>query len=384
MGLGSHSPLTGTQLQTAPSEFKSPLPTTAFHDPPMSLSEVAQSSRQDSPMTLFLNSTSGMNSYWGGDNTMSSSFESDPFDFSRMDFSSIESSDSGPLFRNATSYAPTSTPLQLAPPTSAPLTLATADGFQAMPSNGAYYAPPPTSTPLQSALNANSGYAANCAPPTSTPLQSTSPTSAPLTSTTADGFQEMPPNGAYMPPSSTALQSALNANSGYAANYAPPTSTPLQSTSPTSAPLTSTTADGFQEMPPNGAYMPPSSTALQSALNPNSSYATSYVPPTLTALQSAPPTSTPLSSTTAVNSATNTVMLPTGNPTKGTNEEGDNSKKRKSYEERNAHCILPEGVRHARKGRRMEGAEDENNTAPKKRNTNANANKKGKGNKGKK
>ena len=327
MGLGSHSPLTGTQLQTAPSEFKSPLPTTAFHDPPMSLSEVAQSSRQDSPMTLFLNSTSGMNSYWGGDNTMSSSFESDPFDFSRMDFSSIESSDSGPLFRNATSYAPTSTPLQLAPPTSAPLTLATADGFQAMPSNGAYYAPPPTSTPLQS---------------------------------------------------------ALNANSGYAANYAPPTSTPLQSTSPTSAPLTSTTADGFQEMPPNGAYMPPSSTALQSALNPNSSYATSYVPPTLTALQSAPPTSTPLSSTTAVNSATNTVMLPTGNPTKGTNEEGDNSKKRKSYEERNAHCILPEGVRRARKGRRMEGAEDENNTAPKKRNTNANANKKGKGNKGKK
>ena len=75
-------------------------------------------------------------------------------------------------------------------------------------------------------------------------------------------------------------------------------------------------------------------------------------------------------------------MLPTGNPTEGTNEEGGNSKKRKSYEERNAHCILPEGVRRARKGRRMEGAEDENNSAPKKRNTNAN--KKGKGNKGKK
>ena len=341
-------------------------------------------------MTLFLNSTSGMNSYWGGDNTVTSS--PDPLDFSRMDFSSLESSNSGPPFRidqdhtsgtnlnsgYTASYAPTLT--QSAPPTSAPLTSTTTDGFQAMPPNGAYV--PPTSTALQSALNLNRGYTTSCAP-MSTPLQSAPPTSAPLTSATADGFQAMPSNGAYyVPPTSTPLQSALNPNSGYVANYTPPTSTPLQSAPPTSAPLMSTTADGFQAMPPNGAYVPPSSTALQSALNPNSGYATSYAPPTLTALQSAPPTSMPLSSTTAVNNATNTVMLPTGNPTEGTNEEGGNSKKRKSYEERNAHCILPEGVRRARKGRRMEGAEDENNSAPKKRNTNAN--KKGKGNKGKK
>ena len=63
------------------------------------------------------------------------------------------------------------------------------------------------------------------------------------------------------------------------------------------------------------------------------------------------------------------------------NKEGDDiSKKHKSYEEQNAHCILPEGSRRARKGRHIEGAEDENTAGPKKRN--ANVNKKGK--KGKK
>ena len=379
MGLGSHSPLTGTQLQTAPSEFKSPLPTTTFHDPPMSLSEVARSSRQDSPMTMFLDSTSGMNSYWAGDNTLSSSFgSSDRFDFSRMDFSSLNSSDSGPPFKiDTASYAPTLT--QSTPPTSASLMSTTADGFQAMPPNVTYV--PPTSTALQSALDPNSGYFTRYAPMLTslqTALNSNSgyatsyaPTSTPLQSA-------MPSNVAcYAPPTSTPLQSALNPNSGYAANCAPPMSTPLQLAPPTPAPLMSTTADGFQAIPPNGAYVPPSSTAQQS--DPNGGYATSHAPPTLTA----PPTSTPLSTTTAVNSATNTVMLPTGNPTKGMNEgmkEGEViSKKRKSYEERNAHCILPNGVRRARKGRRMEGAEDENTAAPKKRNTNAN--KKGKGKK---
>ena len=41
-------------------------------------------------------------------------------------------------------------------------------------------------------------------------------------------------------------------------------------------------------------------------------------------------------------------------------DRNDKSKKRKSYEEQNAHCILPEGSRRAHKGHRIEGAEDEN------------------------
>jgi hypothetical protein len=80
----------------------------------------------------------------------------------------------------------------------------------------------------------------------------------------------------------------------------------------------------------------------------------------------------------ALGTATNT--LPSG--TCGTTKEDDKSKKRKSYEEQNAHCILPDGSRRPRKSRRIEGAEDENMAGPKKRD--ANANKKGKGSKGKK
>lgn len=61
--------------------------------------------------------------------------------------------------------------------------------------------------------------------------------------------------------------------------------------------------------------------------------------------------------------------------------EDDKSKKRKTYEEQNAHCILPDGSRRERKkGRRTEAAGDENASGPKKRNVN----KKGKGSKGKK
>lgn len=59
-------------------------------------------------------------------------------------------------------------------------------------------------------------------------------------------------------------------------------------------------------------------------------------------------------------------------------EENDKSKKRKTYEEQNSHCILPDGSQRIRKSRRTEGAEDDN-TGPKKRN----ASKKGKA-KGKK
>ena len=63
-------------------------------------------------------------------------------------------------------------------------------------------------------------------------------------------------------------------------------------------------------------------------------------------------------------------------------EGGDNSKKHKSYEERNAHCILPEGSNHACNGRRIEGTENENIAGPKKQSMKVN--KKGKGSKGKK
>ena len=61
-------------------------------------------------------------------------------------------------------------------------------------------------------------------------------------------------------------------------------------------------------------------------------------------------------------------------------EEEDKSKKRKTYEEQNSHCILPEGSRRQRKKRRTEDAVDGNTSGPKKRN----ANKKGKGSKEKK
>ena len=57
-----------------------------------------------------------------------------------------------------------------------------------------------------------------------------------------------------------------------------------------------------------------------------------------------------------------------------------NLKKCKTYEEQNTHCILPEGLRHARKkGHHTEGAEGENTAGPKK----ANAKQKGRGKKGK-
>ena len=89
----------------------------------------------------------------------------------------------------------------------------------------------------------------------------------------------------------------------------------------------------------------------------------------------------------ALSTATNTLPSDVTDGTSGTfgtpgTAKEDRSKKRKSYEERNAHCILPDGSRRPRKSRRIEGAEDENMAGPKKRNTNAN--KKGKVSKGKK
>jgi hypothetical protein len=149
---------------------------------------------------------------------------------------------------------------------------------------------------------------------------------------------------------------------------------PIAPTLPTSAPPTSTTADGF---------IPANSTSIHSMSNNTmDSHLRSAIP------TSAPPTSTtadgfiPANSTgLALNTATNTLCVTDG--TDGTRKEGDDdSKKRKSYEERNAHRILPEGSRRSRKSRRIEGAEDENKAGPKKRN--ANVNKKGKGSKGKK
>jgi hypothetical protein len=59
-------------------------------------------------------------------------------------------------------------------------------------------------------------------------------------------------------------------------------------------------------------------------------------------------------------SATNHLILPNTVMDTMLTDGDAKSKKRKSYEEQNAHCILPEGSRRARKGRRIEGAEDEN------------------------
>ena len=101
---------------------------------------------------------------------------------------------------------------------------------------------------------------------------------------------------------------------------------------------------------------------------------------------SAPPTSTTTDGFILVNStglalvaATNKLHVTDG--MEGT-EGGDNSKKHKSYEEQNAHSILPEGSHCTCKGCHIEGAENENVTGPKKQSMNAN--KKGKGSKGKK
>ena len=51
----------------------------------------------------------------------------------------------------------------------------------------------------------------------------------------------------------------------------------------------------------------------------------------------------------------NTVMLPSDITNKTTSKEGDNSKKCKSYEEQNVHCILPEGAHRAHKVPHIEG-----------------------------
>jgi hypothetical protein len=68
-----------------------------------------------------------------------------------------------------------------------------------------------------------------------------------------------------------------------------------------------------------------------------------------------------------LNTATNT-MSSSGAANGTSDQEEDRLKKRKTYEEQNAHCILPEGSRRSRKSRRIEGAEDENAPGPKKRN----------------
>ena len=235
-----------------------------FHDSAMLQKEVAQHPRAESPMTYFLNSTSRLDSYnWGGENTSVSFNPSNPFDL----FSSVPSSDSGPLFEMDQQWK-TSTNLN---------------------------------TSGTSLLD---------------PIAPTLPTSIHLSNTTALGSALLPP----APPTSRTADGFIPVNSTSMSNN-------------TDSPPTSTTADGFK---------PVNNTEL------------------------------------ALNTATNTLHVTDGND--GTSEEGvDNSKKRKSYEERNAHCILPEGSRRARKGRCIEGAEDENTGGPKKRN--ANVNKKGKGRK---
>jgi hypothetical protein len=90
------------------------------------------------------------------------------------------------------------------------------------------------------------------------------------------------------------------------------------------------------------------------------------------------------STSTLQNNVTTTTFIPAPtlipNATDGLSriqEQEDRSKKRKTYEEQNSHCILPEGSRRQRKIRRTEDAEDGHTSGPKKRN----ANKKGKGKK---
>jgi hypothetical protein len=75
----------------------------------------------------------------------------------------------------------------------------------------------------------------------------------------------------------------------------------------------------------------------------------------------------PNSAYSTLNAATNTMQSGEIGGTGG-EDQGDKFKKRKTYEERNAHCILPEGSRRARKPRCTE--DDENTADAKKRNTN--------------
>jgi hypothetical protein len=114
--------------------------------------------------------------------------------------------------------------------------------------------------------------------------------------------------------------------------------------------------------------LPAAYPALPTLPNQNNTTSTSASNNGLTAPNSDYPT---------INNATNT--LP--GISAGTGKEDEKSKKRKTYEEQNAHCILPEGShRERKKGRRTEGAGDENIPGPKKRNVN----KKGKRSTGKK
>jgi hypothetical protein len=77
--------------------------------------------------------------------------------------------------------------------------------------------------------------------------------------------------------------------------------------------------------------------------------------------------------TTLQNNAMNTSDVTDGT----SNASQQENKKRKTYEEQNSHCILPEGSHRKRKPRLTEGAEDEN-TGPKKRNANKKGKSKGK------
>ena len=59
------------------------------------------------------------------------------------------------------------------------------------------------------------------------------------------------------------------------------------------------------------------------------------------------------------NNTTNTSGV-TDRTSDASQQENDKSKKHKTYEERNSHCILPEGTCRKRKPHLTEGAEDEN------------------------
>ena len=87
--------------------------------------------------------------------------------------------------------------------------------------------------------------------------------------------------------------------------------------------------------------------------------------------------SAPMPNTTLLQNNTTNTSGVTDRTSDASQQENDKSKKRKTYEERNSHCILPEGTRCKHKPRLTEGAKDEN-TGSKKRSVNKKEKSKGK------
>jgi hypothetical protein len=318
--------MTAQTMTAPPSSFPSSQPT----HPAMSQSGGAQPSRPDSPMTGFMKSTSDMYT-WGGNNSMSTSdypFDFSGMDFSGMDFSGVPSSHSGPFFGMESTDLWNST------------------NTSGMNLNTSGASLPGTMASI------------NSMPMPNVTLQPTLPTFAPQNNSLPGTMASMP-----MPNVADTLQPTL----------------------PTLAPQNNSLPGTMASMPmPNVADTLQPARTLAPQNNPTS------VPPSqnnstphssITATNNALPTPTPQNNSTPDSSITATNTMPSGVTDAGETRSGDDrSKKRKTYEEENAHCILPEGSCRARKKGNRKGAEDENTAGPKKRN----ANKKRNGNKEKK